>query len=53
MFLQSLNEVQTWCREKNVPHIVILKDSEIGSARLKTWEKDRSVTTLHTAFLVL
>ncbi len=38
---QSLSEVQTWCREKNVPHIVILKDSEIGSARLKTWERDR------------
>ena len=39
--LQSLEEVQEWCKEKNVPYIVILKDSEAGSARLKTWEKDR------------
>lgn len=38
---QSLDEAQIWCREKKVPHVVILKDSEAGSARLKTWEKDR------------
>ena len=38
---QTLEEVQGWCKEKNVPYIVILKDSEAGSARLKTWEKDR------------
>ena len=40
-FSQSLEEVVTWCRERNVPHICLLKDSEAGSARLKTWEKDR------------
>ena len=38
---QNLDEVQSWCREKNVAHIVLLKDTEAGSARLKTWEKDR------------
>ena len=39
--VQNVEEVQTWCREKNVPNIVLLKDTEAGSARLKTWEKDR------------
>jgi hypothetical protein len=39
--LQSLEEIQDYCQENFVPHIVILKDIETGTLRVQSWEKER------------
>ncbi|XP_074662114.1 eIF-2-alpha kinase GCN2-like [Tubulanus polymorphus] len=38
---QSLEEIQDFCRDSFVSHLVILKDGESNTARVKTFEKDR------------
>lgn len=38
---QSLEETQDYCEKMNVSHIVYVKESEPGVARLKSWVKDR------------
>lgn len=39
--LQSLEEIQDYCQENLVPHIVMLKDIETGTLRVRSWEKER------------
>lgn len=39
--LQNVEEIQMWCRERNISNVVLIKDSEAGFVRLKSWEKDR------------
>ena len=36
-----MEEIETWCRERLIANFVLLKESELGWARLKTWDKDR------------
>ncbi|XP_066996679.1 eIF-2-alpha kinase GCN2 [Anabrus simplex] len=38
---QTLEEVQHYCREMSVTHIVMLKDTEAGVLRVRSLEKDR------------
>ncbi|XP_049955903.1 eIF-2-alpha kinase GCN2 [Schistocerca serialis cubense] len=39
--MQTLEEVQDYCREMSVPHFIMLKDCEVESVRVRSWEKDR------------
>lgn len=39
----NLEEIQEQCIELNVLHVVMLKDSEQGSAKIRSWERDRLV----------
>jgi hypothetical protein len=42
-YLQSLEEIEDYCQENLVPHIVMLKDIETGTLRVRSWEKERLV----------
>jgi hypothetical protein len=44
-YAQSLEEIQDYCQENMVPHIVMLKDIETGTLRVRSWEKERLVVT--------
>lgn len=37
----NIEEIQEQCNELKVPHVVLLKESEQGSVRIRSWEKDR------------
>lgn len=37
----SLEEIQDQCRELNVPHVILLKDTEQGFVRIRSWERER------------
>lgn len=37
----NMEEIQEQCNELNVPHVVMLKDSEQGTVRIRSWERDR------------
>ncbi|XP_063231098.1 eIF-2-alpha kinase GCN2 isoform X2 [Bacillus rossius redtenbacheri] len=39
--IQSLEEVQDWCREMMVSNIVLLKETEATSVRVRSWDKER------------
>ncbi|KAJ4436658.1 hypothetical protein ANN_16789 [Periplaneta americana] len=39
--LQSLEEIQSYCQENLIQHIVMLKDIETGTLRVRSWEKER------------
>ncbi|XP_044265056.1 eIF-2-alpha kinase GCN2 [Tribolium madens] len=37
----NIEEIQEQCGELRVPHVVMLKDSEQGTVRVRSWERDR------------
>lgn len=37
----NIEEIQEQCSELKVPHVIMLKDSEQGSVRVRSWERDR------------
>lgn len=37
----NMEEIQEQCNELKVPHVIMLKDSEQGSVRVRSWERDR------------
>ncbi|XP_046402509.1 eIF-2-alpha kinase GCN2 [Ischnura elegans] len=39
--VQNVEDIQDYCQDLGIPHIVILKDTETGAVRVSTWEKDR------------
>lgn len=39
----NIEEIQEQCGELRVPHVVMLKDSEQGTVRVRSWERDRLV----------
>jgi hypothetical protein len=41
--MQSLEEIEDYCQESLVPHIVMLRDIETGTLRVRSWEKERLV----------
>lgn len=38
---EGTDEASTFCKEHSIPHLAILKDSEPGYARLRSFDKDR------------
>ncbi|XP_071450666.1 eIF-2-alpha kinase GCN2 isoform X2 [Hetaerina americana] len=39
--MQNFEDIQDYCQDLGITHIVILKDTETGSVRVSSWEKDR------------
>nr|CAD7463560.1 unnamed protein product [Timema tahoe] len=39
--IQSLEEVQDYCREQLVPHMVLFKDTETTTVRVRSWKRER------------
>lgn len=37
----NMEEIQEQCNELKVPHVVMLKDTEQGTVRVRSWERDR------------
>ena len=37
----NLDEIQDICRDLSTTHIIILSESEQGTVRVRSWERDR------------
>jgi hypothetical protein len=42
-YMQSLEEIEDYCQENLISHIVLLKDIETGTLRVRSLEKERLV----------